>query len=29
VLASVPMIVLFIVFQKRMIEGIASSAIKG
>jgi multiple sugar transport system permease protein len=28
-LASLPMIVLFIVFQKRMIEGIAASAVKG
>lgn len=28
-LASIPMIVLFVVFQKRMIEGIAASGIKG
>jgi multiple sugar transport system permease protein len=29
VLASIPMIVLFVVFQKNMLEGIASSGIKG
>ena len=28
-LASIPMIVLFVIFQKRMIEGIAASGIKG
>jgi multiple sugar transport system permease protein len=29
ILASVPMIVLFVIFQKNMLEGIASSGIKG
>lgn len=28
-LASIPMIILFVVFQKRMIEGISASAVKG
>jgi len=28
-LASIPMIILFVVFQKNMLEGIASSGIKG
>ncbi len=28
-LASIPMIVLFVIFQKRMIEGIAASGVKG
>ncbi len=28
-LASIPMIILFVIFQRRMIEGIAASGIKG